>query len=65
MQGLPPHLQGASPADRRAQINDLVPGDAQSFMYVVGVIEIIAGVVVAFAPHLGAISWPCGWAASW
>jgi uncharacterized membrane protein YphA (DoxX/SURF4 family) len=34
-------------------INDLVPGDAQSFMYVVGVIEIIAGVVVAFAPHLG------------
>jgi uncharacterized membrane protein YphA (DoxX/SURF4 family) len=34
-------------------INDLVPGDAQSFMYVVGVIEIIAGVVVAFAPHIG------------
>ena len=34
-------------------INDLVPGDAQSFMYVVGVIEIIVGVVVAFAPHLG------------
>jgi hypothetical protein len=34
-------------------INELVPGDAQSFMYVVGVIEIIAGVVVAFAPHLG------------
>ncbi len=34
-------------------IDDLVPGSAQSFMYVVGVIEIIAGVVVAFAPHLG------------
>jgi hypothetical protein len=34
-------------------INDMVPGDAQSFMYVVGVIEIIAGLVVAFAPHLG------------
>jgi hypothetical protein len=34
-------------------INDMVPGDAQSFMYVVGVIEISAGVVVAFAPHLG------------
>jgi hypothetical protein len=34
-------------------INDLVPGDAQSFMYVAGVIEIIAGVVVALAPRLG------------
>jgi hypothetical protein len=34
-------------------INDLVPGDAQSFMYVVGVIEIIAGVVVAIAPRFG------------
>jgi hypothetical protein len=34
-------------------INDLVPGDAQSLMYVVGVIEIIAGIVVAFIPHVG------------
>jgi hypothetical protein len=34
-------------------INDMVPGDAQGFMYVIGVIEIIAGVVVAVAPHLG------------
>jgi hypothetical protein len=34
-------------------INDLVPGNAQSFMYVVGVIEIIAGVVVAFTPRVG------------
>jgi hypothetical protein len=34
-------------------INDLVPGDAQSFMYAVGVIEVIAGVAVAFAPRVG------------
>jgi hypothetical protein len=34
-------------------IDDVVPGSAQSFMYVVGVVEIIAGVVVALAPHLG------------
>jgi uncharacterized membrane protein YphA (DoxX/SURF4 family) len=34
-------------------INDFVPGDAQSFMYVAGVIEIIAGIAVAFAPQFG------------
>ncbi len=35
-------------------INDLVPGTADQLMYLVGVIEIIAGVVVAVAPRFGA-----------
>ncbi|MGW2558542.1 hypothetical protein ACWCXB_04675 [Streptomyces sp. NPDC001514] len=34
-------------------INDLVPGSAQTAMYAVGVIEIVAGVVVALAPRFG------------
>jgi uncharacterized membrane protein HdeD (DUF308 family) len=35
-------------------INDIVPGDAQAAMYVVGVVEIIAGLLVAFRPRWGA-----------
>ncbi|MGH2725659.1 MAG: hypothetical protein ACRDKS_01655 [Actinomycetota bacterium] len=34
-------------------INDIVPGTAQQFMYTVGAIEIVAGLVVAFAPRFG------------
>jgi uncharacterized membrane protein YphA (DoxX/SURF4 family) len=34
-------------------IDDLVPGTAQQAMYVVGVIEVVAGIVVAVAPRLG------------
>jgi GTP cyclohydrolase I len=33
-------------------INDLVPGSAQQVMYAVGVMEIVAGVAVAFADLL-------------
>jgi hypothetical protein len=35
-------------------INDLVPGTADQCMYLVGVIEIVAGLVVAVAPRFGA-----------
>jgi uncharacterized membrane protein YphA (DoxX/SURF4 family) len=35
-------------------INDLMPGDGQDFMYLVGVVEIAAGILVAVAPRLGA-----------
>ncbi|AFC49697.1 MULTISPECIES: DoxX family membrane protein [Mycobacterium] len=35
-------------------IDDLVPGTADQCMYLVGIIEIVAGVVVAVAPRLGA-----------
>jgi hypothetical protein len=34
-------------------INDLVPGDAHTAMLMVGVVEIIAGVVVALRPEWG------------
>jgi hypothetical protein len=35
-------------------INDVVPGGGQDFMYVVGAIEILAGVIVALKPRYGA-----------
>jgi hypothetical protein len=35
------------------EINDLVPGSAHQAMLVVGVIEIVAGLVVAVRPRLG------------
>src|SRR4029453_7325221 len=34
-------------------IDDLVPGSAQQAMYAVGVVEILAGIVVAVAPRFG------------
>ena len=34
-------------------INDLVPGDAHDAMLVIGVVEIVAGVLVALAPKWG------------
>ena len=36
-------------------IDDLVPGTAQQAMYAVGVVEIVAGVVVAVIPRWGAL----------
>jgi uncharacterized membrane protein YphA (DoxX/SURF4 family) len=44
-------------------INDIVPGTADQCMYLVGVIEIVAGVAVAVAPRFGAwlvAAWLCG-----
>ncbi len=35
-------------------INDIAPGSGQDFMYVVGAIEIIAGISVALKPRYGA-----------
>ena len=35
-------------------VNDIIPGSGQDFMYVVGVIEIAAGILVAVAPRIGA-----------
>src|SRR5919199_5958884 len=35
-------------------VNDIVPGSGQDFMYVVGAIEILAGVIVALKPRYGA-----------
>jgi len=35
-------------------IDDLMPGSAQQFMYFVGIVEIVAGVVVLLKPRYGA-----------
>jgi uncharacterized membrane protein YphA (DoxX/SURF4 family) len=35
-------------------INDIAPGSGQDFMYVVGAIEILAGLIVAIRPRIGA-----------
>src|SRR5207302_8593754 len=35
-------------------INNIMPGTGQQFMYFVGVIEILAGVIVALKPRYGA-----------
>jgi uncharacterized membrane protein YphA (DoxX/SURF4 family) len=35
-------------------INDIAPGSGQDFMYVVGAIEILAGIIVALKPRYGA-----------
>ena len=44
-------------------VDDIAPGSGQDFMYVVGVVEIAAGLLVAVAPRIGA--WlPRGWPAS-
>lgn len=36
-------------------VNDLMPGTAQEFMYVVGAIEILAGLVVLVSPKWGSL----------
>jgi hypothetical protein len=36
-------------------LNDIVPGTAQEAMYVVGVVEILAGIAVALVPRYGAL----------
>ena len=35
--------------------NDIIPGSAEDAMYIVGVVEIVAGLVVAFAPRYGGL----------
>src|SRR5919106_3746709 len=37
------------------EFNDLIPGSAQDAMYIVGVVEIAAGLVVAVTPRFGGL----------
>jgi hypothetical protein len=37
------------------QYNDIIPGSAATAMHIVGVVEIVAGLVVALAPRFGAL----------
>jgi hypothetical protein len=41
------------PAYLAPWVDDIVPGTAQQAMYAVGVVEVVAGVVVAVAPRFG------------
>ncbi|TQF73423.1 hypothetical protein FK531_07945 [Rhodococcus spelaei] len=44
-------------------IDGILPGNAQQGMYIVGVIEVVAGLVVAIAPRFGAwlvVAWLAG-----
>ena len=37
------------------EFNDILPGSAQDAMYIVGVVEIVAGLVVAVTPRFGGV----------
>src|SRR3954465_8922120 len=37
------------------QFNDIIPGNASTAMHIVGVVEIVAGLVVAVAPRFGGL----------
>ncbi|WP_327640749.1 DoxX family membrane protein [Kribbella sp. NBC_00482] len=43
------------PAYLAPWINDIVPGSGQDAMYLIGVIEIVAGIAVALIPRYGAL----------
>ncbi len=38
-----------------SEFDDLIPGSAEDAMYAVGIIEVAAGLVVAFAPRYGSL----------
>ncbi len=37
------------------QFNDIIPGSAQDAMYMVGVVEVLAGLIVAVTPRFGGL----------
>jgi hypothetical protein len=53
---------GAWPKYLAPEFNDLIPGSAQDAMYIVGAIEIAAGLVVLVAPRVGGLLM-AGWLA--
>jgi hypothetical protein len=50
------------PAYLASEFNDILPGSAQDAMYIVGAIEIVAGLVVFVAPRFGGLL-VAGWLA--
>ncbi len=44
------------------QLNDILPGSAQDAMYLVGVVEVLAGLIVLVAPRFGGLL-VAGWLA--
>jgi hypothetical protein len=45
-----------------SEYNDIIPGDAQDAMYIVGVVEILAGLIVLVTPRFGGLL-VAGWLA--
>jgi hypothetical protein len=37
------------------ELNDLIPGNGQDAMYIIGAVEIVAGLVVAVSPRVGGL----------
>jgi hypothetical protein len=50
------------PSYLATQFNDIIPGSGQEAMYIVGVIEIVAGIVVLISPRFGGLL-VAGWLA--
>jgi uncharacterized membrane protein YphA (DoxX/SURF4 family) len=50
------------PAYLATEFNDIIPGSAQDAMYMVGVVEILAGLIVFVAPRFGGLL-VAGWLA--
>ncbi len=50
------------PAYLATEFNDILPGSAQDAMYIVGVVEIVAGLVVLVTPRFGGLL-VAGWLA--
>jgi hypothetical protein len=50
------------PAYLATEFNDIIPGSAQDAMYIVGAIEIVAGLVVLVSPRFGGLL-VAGWLA--
>ncbi len=50
------------PAYLATEFNDILPGSAQDAMYIVGVVEILAGIIVFISPRFGGLL-VAGWLA--
>jgi hypothetical protein len=50
------------PAYLASEFNEVIPGSAQDAMYIVGVVEILAGIIVFVAPRFGGLL-VAGWLA--
>jgi hypothetical protein len=48
-------MNGDWPAYLASEYNDIIPGSAQDAMYMVGVVEILAGIVVLVSPRFGGL----------
>jgi hypothetical protein len=55
-------MNGNWPMYLASQFNDIIPGSAQDAMYIVGAVEILAGIVVLVTPRFGGLL-VAGWLA--